>query len=50
MLQKLLVDWTKLDALSIDDVVCTIGINLIDDIRSLLVRSEFTPCFLVCDD
>jgi len=42
-LQELAVDWTKMEALSIDNLVCTISINLIDNIRSLPFGSEFSP-------
>ena len=40
-LQELAVDWAKLEAPSIDYHVHNIGINLIDNIRSLPFGSEF---------
>jgi len=49
-LQELTVDWAKLEALSINDLVHSICINLIDDIRSLPFRSKSGPCFMGCDD
>jgi len=49
-LEELTVDWAKLEALSINDLVCIVGINLIDNIRSLLFESEFAPCLMGCDD
>jgi len=50
MLQKLTVECSKLEAFSIDDLVRSICINLIDDIRSLLCGSEFAPCLMGYDD
>ena len=43
MLQELTINWAKLEALFIDNVVRSICINLIDNIRSLPFRSEFAP-------
>ena len=50
MLQELAVDWAKLEALSVDDPLRSVCINLIDDIRSLQFGSEFAPCLMGCDD
>jgi len=48
--QELVVDWAKLEALSVDNLVGSVCINLIDDIRSLPFGSDFTPCLMGCDD
>ena len=49
-LQELAIDWVKLEALSIGDLVCSVCINLIDDIRSLPFGGEFVPYFMGYDD
>ena len=49
-LQELLIDWAKLEAVSIGDLVYRIGINLIDTVRSLPFRSEFFPYLVGGDD
>jgi len=50
MLQELVIDWAKLEALSIDDLVCIVGVDLIDDIWFLLFGSELAPDLMGCDD
>jgi len=49
MLQELAVDWSKLEALPIDDLVGSFCINLIDDIRSLPFGIEFAPYLMGYD-
>jgi len=50
MLQELVVDWAKLETIPINDLVGSIFINLIDDIRSLPFGSEFASCLIGSDD
>ena len=50
MLKKLAVNWAKLETLPIDDLVGSIYVNLINDIRPRPFESEFAPCLMSCDD
>jgi len=50
MLQELAIDRAKLEALPIDDLVGSISVNLINDIRSLPFGSEFPSYLMSCDD
>jgi len=50
MLHELVIDWAKLEVISIEYLVCTGGICLINDIRSLPFESEFAPCLVGRDD
>jgi len=43
MLQEHVIDWAKLEALPVDDLVGSVCVNLTDDVRSLLFGSGFTP-------
>jgi len=49
MLQELAVDWAKLEALSIDNLVGSICVNHIYDIRFLPFGSEFTLYLMGCE-
>jgi len=49
-LQELAIDWAKLEALHVDDLVGSVCVNLIDNVRSLPFGSEFAPCLTGCDD
>jgi len=49
-LQELVVDWAKLEALPIDDLVGSVCANFIDDVRALPFGNELAPCLMGCDD
>jgi len=50
MLQEVAVDRSKPEALPIVDLVGSICINLIDDIRFLPFGNEFATCLMGCDE